>query len=109
MTNSGGKVLNVQSQRPTRVPAAMTVHGSSESDVVVVNFAEVSLAYGQMLVQSGGFAVDCDHGGGHGGAPQAYVRAQWAFLKAHPFGVTPEPYAGGLPAGFPKSCRIIEP
>jgi poly(3-hydroxybutyrate) depolymerase len=109
MTNSGGQGLTVPSQRPSHVPAAMTVHGSKNNDIVIINFADASLAYDQALAQRGGFAVDCDHGGGHCGAPQTYVHAQWTFLKDHPFGVSPEPYASGLPAGFPSSCRTIGP
>ena len=32
----------------------------------------------------------------------------WQFMKDHPFGVTPEPYANGLPASFPSYCKIIK-
>jgi len=27
-------------------------------------------------------------------------------MKAHPFGVTPEPFAAGLPADYPDDCQI---
>lgn len=51
--------------------------------------------------------VVCDHGGGHCQAPAAVQNAQWEFLKAHPFGVDPLPYANGLPADFPKFCKVM--
>jgi hypothetical protein len=56
----------------------------------------------------GGFVVNCDHGAGHCESPPEVIAAQWEFLKAHPFGVTPEPYRGGLPATFPSSCQIVQ-
>ena len=55
-----------------------------------------------------GFAVDCDHGGGHCGTTPELVLAQWHFLKDHPWGRTPSPYADGLPVGFPEACRIVK-
>ena len=30
------------------------------------------------------------------------------FLKDHPFKVDPEPYAEGLPADFPSTCKIVK-
>jgi predicted esterase len=57
------------------------------------------------LQANGEFVADCDHGQGH------YFDATfwpWVlqFLLDHPRGVTPEPYAGGLPAVFPDYCEI---
>jgi len=40
------------------------------------------------------------------GAPVTDIGARWLFCKDHPFGVTPEPYKSGLPAGFPSHCTI---
>jgi hypothetical protein len=48
--------------------------------------------------------VDCNHGGGHCGAPANDIAAQWQFCKDHPFGVSPDPYASGLPSSFPSYC-----
>ncbi|MDH5676058.1 MAG: hypothetical protein OEZ06_28305 [Myxococcales bacterium] len=39
---------------------------------------------------------------------QDWRAAQWEFLKAHPFGVDPGPYASGLPANSPSYCQIIQ-
>ena len=30
----------------------------------------------------------------------------YKFLQDHPFGVSPEPYEKGLPAGFPSYCSL---
>jgi hypothetical protein len=38
----------------------------------------------------------------------ASAGAQWQFCKDHPFGVTPDPYAGGLPSSFPSYCTVIK-
>ncbi len=62
----------------------------------------------RLLVAKGGFAIDCDHGGGHEGPPAPLRAASWEFLQMHPFGANPEPYASGLPASFPSYCQIIK-
>ena len=36
------------------------------------------------------------------------VREALDFLLAHPRDITAEPYAKGLPAGFPDYCEIAE-
>jgi hypothetical protein len=76
--------------------------------VVVIDFARTTATFVADIAAKGGFAVQCDHGGGHCASPSAMKAAQWTFLKAHPFGVTPKPYANGLPASFPSYCKIIK-
>jgi poly(3-hydroxybutyrate) depolymerase len=106
--NSGGTLLPAaELESSAHVPAMMTVHGRSGTDVVIVDFAEASRALASDVVAKGGFAVDCDHGGGHCAAPPAARAAQWQFLNDHPFGVEPEPYASGLPPAFPTYCSTI--
>jgi poly(3-hydroxybutyrate) depolymerase len=95
-------------QDPSHVPAVMTMHGAVGSDVVVIDFSTASLNLDMGLAAKGGFAVDCNHGGGHGAAPADLRAAGWEFLKAHPFLVSPEPYAGGLPSTFPSYCKVIK-
>jgi hypothetical protein len=103
MPNSGGSLLG-NWQDPTHIPAIITTHGSFASDFVILHFADVSKATDQVVANMGGFAVDCDHGGGHCGAPPEVIAAQWQFLKDHPFGVSVDPYAAGLPSSFPTYC-----
>ena len=64
------------------------------------DFATASLA-------KGGFVVDCEHGAGHCGAPPDLQVAAWQFMKDHPYGVSAEPYAKGLPSSFPSYCKIV--
>jgi acetyl esterase/lipase len=111
--NSGGLVSNsfAQLQDPTHVPAVMTMHGArgQGNDMVIVEFADTSRTLDETLASQGGFVVNCDHGGGHCGASPELQMAAWQFMKDHPFGVSPEPYADGLPASFPSYCQIFKP
>jgi hypothetical protein len=85
----------------------MATHGAAGRDVVIIDFSQTTTTQARDLAGQGGFFVQCDHGGGHCASPPAVKNAQWKFLKDHPFGVTPEPYAGGLPAGTPEVCKVI--
>jgi poly(3-hydroxybutyrate) depolymerase len=108
MPNSGGVVYPPQIEDPSHVPALITTHGKMGTDVVVIDFSTTSATEDKDVVSKKGFAVDCNHGGGHCGAPAADIAAQWQFCKDHPFGVSPEPYANGLPSSFPTYCTIIK-
>jgi poly(3-hydroxybutyrate) depolymerase len=101
--NSGGLVTRQPIQDASRVPAVMTMHGGA-SDRVVVSFAQTSATYDAQMAAAGSFVVNCNHGGGHCQAPSSLYSAAWEFMKAHPFGVSPEPYASGLPGSFPSYC-----
>ena len=108
LPNSGGYTIGGDDlQNPNHVPAVMTMHGAQGVDVVIVDFSQQSLYLDGRVAKLGGFAVDCNHGGGHVGAPDDLKTAGWQFLKDHPFGVSPEPYASGLPSNFPPYCQII--
>jgi poly(3-hydroxybutyrate) depolymerase len=93
-------------QNPKRVTPTMTMHGAPGSDVVIVDFSETSASLATSAKAHGGFVIDCNHGGGHCGSPAELQVAAWQFMKDHPFGVSPEPYASGLPASFPKYCKV---
>jgi hypothetical protein len=101
--NSGGEVSRQPIQDAARVPAVMTMHGGA-ADMVIVSFTTTSNTYDAQMKAAGSFVIDCNHGGGHCGAPAALYSAGWEFMKAHPFGVQPEPYSSGLPADFPTFC-----
>ena len=109
IANSGGAFPGTESFvfQGERAAPVLTMHGAKGRDLVVVDFSESSMALCHDVVGHGGFAIDCDHGGGHAAAPPALRAAAFEFLKAHPFGVAPEPYVGGLPATFPSYCEII--
>ncbi|HET8937002.1 MAG TPA: hypothetical protein VFN67_26345 [Polyangiales bacterium] len=106
--NSGGTILSNHLEDPTHVPALIVSHGSNTSDIVIVNFAMLGAELAIQVATDGGFAVECDHGGGHCGTPERIREAQWQFLMAHPFGTKPSPYANGLPQGFPRECHIAQ-
>jgi hypothetical protein len=51
----------------------------------------------------GYYTMMCHHSGGHEIDPMvAPVSLQ--FFMAHPYKVSPEPYANGIPMGFPSYC-----
>jgi dienelactone hydrolase len=104
--NSGGEVTSLAIQDANHVPAVMTMHGGS-SDMVIVSFAMTSARYDTQIKGAGGFVVNCNHGGGHCQAPAALYTAGWDFMKAHPFGVAPEPYASALPTSYPTYCATF--
>ena len=104
--NSGGITVGYgMLQDPKRVPNALTMNGG-DGDNVIVNFGQTSAAYDNYILSHGGFAINCQHGLGHCGAPATLQTSAWQFLKDHPFGTKPSPYAGGLPSGFDSTCKI---
>lgn len=104
--NSGGVTFPNPIQQSPRIPAIMTMHGGS-SDQVVVQFSQTSQTLDNQFKQAGGFVVNCNHGGGHCRAPAALYSAGWEFMKAHPYGVAPEPYGAGVPSTFPDYCKVF--
>lgn len=103
-SNSGGFTFPSGFEND-HTPALMTVHGAMGSDVVGIDFASASATACDAFKARGVMAIDCDTGGGHcgGGGEAGDI---WQFFKDHPFGVSPEPYAGGLPASFNSICKI---
>jgi hypothetical protein len=83
----------------------MTIHGRAGVDVVAVDFSVTSKTADDGFKSRGGFVINCDHGGGHCGGG-GLAGSVWEFFKAHPYGVDPHPWAGGLPGGFHSSCKI---
>jgi hypothetical protein len=105
--NSGGVTIGYgKLQDPKRVPNVITMNGGA-ADNVIVNFGQTSEGYDNYILKYGGFAVNCVHSSGHCGAPASLYQSAWQFLKDHPYGTKPSPYAGGLPAGFHPSCKVF--
>jgi predicted esterase len=101
---SGARLGVVEEQDPSNKYPAMLLHGGP-NDMVVVNFEDAQEKYHDDLTAEGHFSFLCNHGKGHTVPADARASA-WQFLQDHPFGATPEPYAGGLPAGFPSYCSL---
>lgn len=102
--NSGGVVTRQPVEDANNTPAVMTMHGGA-SDVVGVRFSQTSATYDAQMKAAGSYVVNCNHGGGHCQAPAELYAAGWEFMKAHPFGIAPEPYTSGVPASFPSYCK----
>jgi predicted esterase len=101
--NSGGIVFP-QAWENAHTPAVMTMHGGS-SDMVGVTFSQTSATFDMSAKSHGGFVVNCDHGGGHCGAPADLEKAAWQFMKDNPFGVVDSPWKTAIPAGVPTYCK----
>jgi len=103
-TNSGGWTTPLQFQN-AHIPALMTIHGAPGVDMVIIDFSQSSATADMAFKAKGGFVINCNHGGMHcgGGGLAGDI---WKFFKAHPFGVSPEPWTM-LPAGFSSQCKIF--
>jgi predicted esterase len=103
--NSGGFTVPVAFEN-AYTPALMTIHGAPGVDVVFIDFSNSSATADTAFKGRGGFVINCNHGGGHcgGGGLAGDI---WEFFKAHPYGVEPNPWTGGLPSGFHSSCEIF--
>ena len=72
-----------------------------------VRFVFASNALDMSAKMHGSFVVNCNHGGGHCQAPPELQTAAWQFMKDHPWGVDPSPWASGIPSGIPDYCEIF--
>jgi len=102
---SGG-MLEDAAAGSTLPPALVTWGGTSD-----IAYDQDFNAYALDMIaqaQAGGtFVAACDHEQGHH-LEAGYWPWVFEFLHDHPRGVSPEPYLGGLPAGFPDFCTIPE-
>ncbi len=110
VTYSGGLVVPTAppSDAPRARFAAMILHGGADDRVppLPVSFQVTSESYARVTKGQGHFPVLCDHGMGHS-IPAAVRASALRFLQDHPYGVSPWPYAGGLPAGFYAQCALV--
>jgi len=103
--NSGGFAGFPVAFQNDYTPPLMTMHGAAGVDVVFIDFSESSKTADMIFSGRGGFVVNCDHGGRHCGAGPLAPDV-WEFFKAHPYGVSPNPWTGGLPSGFNSACKL---
>ena len=93
-------------QDPSNKFAAFIEYGGPTDVVAGFSFETATRNYYDALKARGDFAVRCNNGGGHSPGPSPR-RIAWMFFQAHPWGTSPSPWAGGLPAGFPLSdCAL---
>jgi hypothetical protein len=92
-------------QDPANKFAALIFDGGASDMAFGVDFQAASLAYKSALAAAGHFTAVCDHGMGHA-IPTAAAPSVAMFFQANGFGVSPSPYANGLPASFPSYCTL---
>lgn len=107
---SGGKGFGAMGlQDPSNVPAVLGAHGAKGSDALILDFSEWTQNAEKEIKSAGGFAMDCDDGGGHVSSSRLGVGGKaLQFLADHPYGARPSPYAGAIPAGFPRPCKVLQ-
>ncbi len=101
---SGAQIGSPPVQDPKNLYPGMLLYGGT-SDVVIVSFETETKAYSAWMTMNGHFSFMCNHNMGHT-VPLDARDSAYQFLKDHPFGVSPEPYAKALPAGFPSYCAL---
>jgi poly(3-hydroxybutyrate) depolymerase len=107
MTNAAGTFSNFYMFQDRHAPSLITTHGD-DSGGGVISFSGTCAMTDMVVTAAGGYAVDCNRGGlNNCAAPASDIAAQWQFCKDHPFGVAPDPYAGGLPPSFPSYCSVF--
>jgi dienelactone hydrolase len=113
---SGGQVgkNNAPLEDPSNAPPAVVAHGrdgtGGDIDYLNIDIYQTSLTWEHEIRAAGGFAIDCGDQSSHldittrtAIAPQALQ-----FFLDHPYKVSPEPYASGLPSGWPSYCTIVK-
>jgi hypothetical protein len=85
--------------------ASESFEGLMTIDAAIVERA-ASAAYEADIKKKGGTSVDCNNSGGHVGPAGIVGPAMWEFMKDHPFKVSQDPYANGVPTDFPKFCVV---
>lgn len=92
---------------------ALLIAWGGESDtyeampgLLTVDFHSHALASIAWWTGHGHNVVGCNHGLGHELPPDLSGPQFLRFFRDHPKGVSPDPYAGALPAGFPAYCTF---
>ena len=104
MPLSGGVTESLWTQPEDPIPVMVTWGGPSDF-AVGFDFNAANLTFSSLLQESGSFVVECEHDGGHT-IPDGATQMIWAMAKDHPKGISPEPWAGGLPSDLNEICRL---
>ena len=81
--------------------------GGASDQAYDVDFNAAALDLIALLRDEGSFVVQCEHDEGHT-LESSFWDFTFPFLLDHPMGVSPEPYADGLPDVYPDWCSIAE-
>ncbi|MGO9834156.1 MAG: hypothetical protein ACLP1X_08080 [Polyangiaceae bacterium] len=115
---SGGAGIGAgQLQDSSNAPALIGAHGAfgdggcTSLTAPNCDFLATSTTQFESAAKAAGapIVIDCNDGGNHTDIARLSNLAPvaWQFFKDHPFGQgKPDPYANGLPSGFPSYCTI---
>lgn len=101
---SGGVTQPYYSAPSVDVPV-MLVWGGPTDRYGGYDFHAAALSFSSNLRDDGSFVVECEHDLGHR-PPQGAAEMAWTFFEDHPADVLEEPWAAGLPASLPQTCRL---
>ncbi|MBX3183547.1 MAG: hypothetical protein KIT72_05445 [Polyangiaceae bacterium] len=98
-TNGGP---GARQETENEIPTIIT-WGDTEDTI----FRTLAEQYFDRLTGYGFFSMMCHHTGGHI-QPSGVRDRALDFLLAHPYGVNPPPYAGGVPSDYPEYCGLTK-
>ncbi|MET0287348.1 MAG: hypothetical protein ABW352_22880 [Polyangiales bacterium] len=102
---SGGKPFGVRTPVGSggNAPAMVGAHGAPGSDSLGIDFGSATPALGAEIVKAGGFAIDCNDGGGHIALSRLGLGGKARdFFKAHSWKAKPWT---AVPSGWPSNCK----
>lgn len=105
---SGGMLDEVVPDQPANKVAAVLTYGRAGLDTIILDFADMSVAWYEATRTRGYYSMLCDHGGGHA-IPADLVPHVLQFFRDHPYRVAPEPYSHAIPMGWPSYCSNTPP
>jgi dienelactone hydrolase len=101
---SGGLFPGFYEAPADPIPTLLTWGGPSDT-YGALEFEPLNIELSAALRADGHFVAECVHDRGHR-LPADPRGLYWPFFEAHPWGITEEPWAGGLPEGWPEWCRL---
>jgi predicted esterase len=105
---SGGTTGVIAYTAPQDDIPVLALWGGPSDTYGPLSFETTTLGMTEDLVADGHFVVACDHDGGHTipADPSSFFLP---FFADHEKGQSPEPWAAGLPEGYPSICGIVTP
>ncbi len=103
-------MINGTPQDRSYLPPVLLAHGAQGSDAFIIDFFNASNTWETQYKAAGGFSIDCNDGGDHitsAARRMGLGGRAMQFFAAHPYNIKPEPYAAGLPSGWPSYCKVV--
>jgi predicted esterase len=102
--SGGSYILPPPIQDPNNHVASIMSYGAQGVDSVILDFHLTSVDWYNTYQPKGYYTMMCDHEMGHM-IPSDLAPKAYEFFIAHPFEVSPEPYASSVPSGYPAYCK----